>query len=125
MRTHFVLIVLAGSLGACASLPRDEQFQSSVTANPERELWILVGSEQGVPSSRKGAQRLYEAWSAEATAACAGSYVGTPAIQVTSFAPPGQPFEDPFAPSVHLRFTAALGSAQCTSLVASAFSDSP
>jgi hypothetical protein len=110
-----------GSLVGCASLPRNELLQSSVTTNPEHELWVLVGSERGVPASHEGAQRLFEAWSVEATAACAGSYVGKPAIQVTSLSPPGQPFADPFASGVHVRFTAALGRVQCTSLVASAF----
>ena len=119
MKRHFSLLVAVASLGACASFPRQEQLQSNVSSNSEGELWVLVGSEQGMPPSSKGAHRLFEAWSSEAAAVCGGSYVGTPAIQITSFAPPGQPFADPYAPGSHARFTAALGSAQCTTTFAS------
>ena len=118
MKRHFSVLIALASLGACASLPRQAQFHSSISANPDGLLWVLVGSDQGVPPSRKGAQRLFDAWSAEATAACGGSYVGAPDVQVTSFAPPGQPFIDPFAPGAHIRFTAALGGVQCTTAVA-------
>jgi len=120
MKRQIVLLVATALLGACASLPRNGQMRSSVSASPGGTLWVLVGSEQGVPRSRKGALRLFEAWSSAAAAACGGSYIGAPAIQVTSFALPGQPFADPFAPGTPVRLTAALGNAQCTTAFASA-----
>ena len=46
-------------------------------------------------------------------------FFGAPDIQVTSYAAPGQPFADPSAPGVSLRYTAALGSVTCAGLIAS------
>jgi len=93
--------------------------KSTVTANPGRAFSILVGVERGLPPSPQAARRLAKAWSEGATHACEGAYVGAPDIQVTSYAAPGQPFADPSAPGVSLRYTAALGSVTCVGLYAS------
>jgi hypothetical protein len=117
---RIVLLLLIGTLGACASAPRHVALRSSVVANPSGELWVLVGAEDGLPPSPESRQQLVAAWSAEATARCSGEFIGNPSVQVTSFAPPGQPFADPFALGTLTRLTAAFGSAHCTSLFASA-----
>jgi hypothetical protein len=102
-------------LGGCSTVP----LRSTVAANPRGSISILVGAEQGLPPNPRAARRLVDAWSAAATRACAGAYVGAPDIQVTSYAAPGQPFADPSAPGVSLRYTAALGSVTCAGLIAS------
>jgi len=119
MVARSLLFVIFFSLGACSSLPRQSALSASVITNPSGDFWVIVGSEQGLSTSKQSAQHLNEAWSTVARAACGGSFEGTPDLQVTSFALPGQPFADPRAHSPYVKFTAALGSAQCTDLLAS------
>jgi len=115
MVSRSLLLVIFLGLGACSSLPRQSAPSASVTVNPS----VIVGSEQGLSTSKQSAQHLNEAWSTAARAACGGSFEGSPDLQVTSFALPGQPFADPRAHSPYVKFTAMLGSAQCTDLLAS------
>jgi hypothetical protein len=114
------LLFASALLGACASVPRQAALHPSVTPSPSGELWVFVGSEDGLPPSVEAKQQLLAAWSSAASASCDGPFVGNPYIQITSFAQPGQPFADPFASGTRTKFTAALGSARCTSLWASA-----
>lgn len=102
-------------LGGCSMAP----LKSTLTAYPGRTFSILVGVEQGLPPDPRAARHLADAWFEEAARACEGAYVGAPDIQVTSYAAPGQPFADPSAPGVLLRYTAALGSVTCVGLYAS------
>ena len=115
---YSVLLLLLLMLGACATTPRT--LRSTAFANSAEDFWVLVGSESGLPRTSEAKEELMAAWFAAASATCGGSFVGEPSLQVTSFARAGQPFADPFAPATDTRFTAALGSAHCTSLFASA-----
>jgi|SRR5690348_6818514 len=110
-RSSFAFSLLL--LGGCAAASRQVTLHSSVTANPGGDLWVIAGTEQGLPLAPESAQRLLDAWSSEVTANCKGSYTGGPSLQVTSFAAPGQPFADPFAAGTVVKFTAALGNAHC------------
>ena len=113
------LLLAVVLLGACASVPRQSASSSSATVSPLGDLWVLVGSEVGLPVSAESAQYLFAAWSSAARSKCKGSFIGNPYLQVTSFAQPGLPFAEPFAPGASTKFTAALGNARCTDSFAS------
>jgi hypothetical protein len=79
---------------------------------------LLVGVEEGLPIRRESLQKLLAAWTESAQTLCSGPYIGSPSLQVTSFAAPGHPFADPFARGSDSRFTAVFGHIHCTSILA-------
>jgi len=119
MALQIAVLLSIALLAACVGVPHHNADNLSVVENSRGSLWILVGDEVGLPPTTASKQQLFAAWTTAARAKCKGSFTGTPFIQVTSFAKPGQPFAEPYSSGTSTRLTAALGFARCPDTFAS------